>query len=115
MALRRLGYTEGQKFMIERRFAHGNLDRLPALAAELVKLRVDVILTETTPAALAAKQTTATIPIVMATGGDAVGSGLVASLAHPGRAVGPSAGSDGSVRQCSKSERLREGVRRDGP
>jgi putative tryptophan/tyrosine transport system substrate-binding protein len=83
-ALANLGYREAQNLVIERRYAGGNLERLPALAAELRDARVDVIVTETSPAALAAKQATTTIPIVMATGADAVRSGLVASLARPG-------------------------------
>jgi putative tryptophan/tyrosine transport system substrate-binding protein len=81
--LAELGYHETQNLMIERHYADG-LDRLPALAAELVRTQIDVIVTETTPAALAAKQATNTIPIVMATGGEAVTSGVVASLARPG-------------------------------
>jgi putative tryptophan/tyrosine transport system substrate-binding protein len=83
-ALADLGYRERHNLVIERRYAGHDLGRLPALAGELVQASVDVILTETTPAAFAAKQATATIPIVMATGGDAVRSGLVASLARPG-------------------------------
>ncbi len=82
--LRDLGYVEGQNVVIERRSAEGKLERLPALAAELVGLKVDVIVTGDTPAALAAKQTTSTIPIVFAAAADAAGSGLVASLARPG-------------------------------
>jgi putative ABC transport system substrate-binding protein len=83
-ALTDLGYREKQNLLIERRYASGDLERLQVLAAELVRAKVDVIVTETSPAALAAKKTTATIPIVMATSGDAVGSGLVESLARPG-------------------------------
>jgi ABC-type uncharacterized transport system substrate-binding protein len=79
-----LGYREGRNLVIERRYAAGDLDRLAILGADLVRANVDVIVTEATPAALAAKHVTARIPIVMATGGDAVGSGLVASLARPG-------------------------------
>ena len=82
--LRDLGYVEGKNIVIEPRYAEGKLDRLSDLAAELVSLKLDVIVTQGTPAAQAAKKATSTIPIVMATGGDAVGSGLVASLAHPG-------------------------------
>ena len=82
--LRDLGYVEGKNIVIESRYAEGKLERLPDLAAELVRLKVDIIVTQSTPAAQAAKKATTTIPIVMATGGDAVGSGLVASLAHPG-------------------------------
>src|SRR6266545_896295 len=83
-ALKELGYVEGQNISIIYRWAEENLDRLPALALELVQLKVDVIVTETTPAAQAAKKTTSAIPIVMVLSGDAVGAGLVASLARPG-------------------------------
>jgi putative ABC transport system substrate-binding protein len=82
--LRDLGYTEGQNIRIEFRWAEGRFERLPELAAELVRLKVDVLLTAGTPGPLAAKQATQTIPIVMASVGDAVASGLVTSLARPG-------------------------------
>ena len=82
--LRELGYLEGQNIVFEPRFAEGKTDRLPGLAAELVALKVDVIVTSGTPASLAAKQATLTIPIVMAQLADPVGSGLVASLGRPG-------------------------------
>jgi putative ABC transport system substrate-binding protein len=82
--LRELGWVEGQNIALEVRFAEGNADRLAALAADLVRRKVDVIATTTTPAALAAKQVTATIPIVIGLAADPVGSGIVASLAHPG-------------------------------
>jgi putative tryptophan/tyrosine transport system substrate-binding protein len=82
--LRDLGWIEGQNIVIEVRYAEGRTDQLPALAAELVRLKVDLIVTLTTPASLAAKQATATIPIVIGFVADPVGSGLVASLAHPG-------------------------------
>ena len=83
-ALRELGYVEGQNISITYRWAEEKLDRLPALAVELVKLDVDIIVTETTPAALAAKKATTSIPIVMALSGDPVGAGVVTSLARPG-------------------------------
>ncbi len=82
--LRELGYVEGKNIVIEWRHHEGKLDRLPALAAELVRLKVDVIVTAGPPATRAAKEATATIPIVMANDGDPVGTGLVASLARPG-------------------------------
>ena len=82
--MRALGYVEGQNLVLEYRGAEGQYERLPALAAELVQLKVDVLLVVNTPAALAAKDATTTIPIVMAGVGDPVGSGLVASLARPG-------------------------------
>jgi putative ABC transport system substrate-binding protein len=82
--LRDLGYVEGRNVVIEYRDAEGKLERLPALAAELVALRVDVIVAPGTPQALAVKQATRTLPIVFAVAGDPVGSGLVTSLARPG-------------------------------
>lgn len=82
--LRDLGYIEGQTIHLENRFAAWQRDRLPALAAELVQLQPGVIVTGTVPGVLAAKQATATIPIVMAVGGDLVEFGIVASLAQPG-------------------------------
>ena len=82
--LRDLGYIEGQNIRIEFRWAEGHRERLAELAADLVRLDVAVIVTESTPAALAAKQATQTIPIVTAAIGDPVAVGLVASLARPG-------------------------------
>ena len=82
--LRNLGYVDGKTIVIELRSAEGKLDRLPELAANLVNLKVDIIVTQGTPSAQAAKKATSTIPIVMATSGDAVGTGLVDSLARPG-------------------------------
>src|SRR5919201_822634 len=82
--LRDLGYVEGQNIRFEFRSAEGHLDRLPELAAELVRLKVDIIITWFTPTALAAKQATRQIPIVMAETGDPIGTGLVASLPRPG-------------------------------
>src|SRR5689334_13267683 len=79
-----LGYKEGQNIQIELRSGEGNLMALPALAAELVRLKVDVIVASETPAVLAAKRATSEIPIVMAPSGDPVGTGLIASLARPG-------------------------------
>jgi len=82
--LRALGYVEGQNLAIERRYSEGRDKRFPDLAAELIRLKVDVIVTSGTPATLAAKNATTTIPIVMAAVGDPVGVGLVGSLARPG-------------------------------
>jgi len=82
--LRELGYVEGKSFVIEYRSADGHDERFPALATELVRLKVDLILTRGTPAALAAKNATATIPVVITGVGDPVGQGVVASLARPG-------------------------------
>jgi len=82
--LHELGYAEGKNIFIEYRYAEGKLDRLPALAAELVRLKVDVIVAGSPQATRSAKQATSTIPIVMAFDDDPVGSGFVASLARPG-------------------------------
>jgi ABC-type uncharacterized transport system substrate-binding protein len=82
--LRELGYTEGQNLEIVYRSSDGRDERFSNLASELVRLRVDLILTRGTPAALAAKRATRTIPVVMAASADPVGSGLVASLGRPG-------------------------------
>jgi putative ABC transport system substrate-binding protein len=82
--LRDLGWVEGKSISIEYRYAEGQIDRLPALAADLVRLKVDVIVTVDTPPTQAAKQATSTIPIVIAVSADPVGAGLVSSLAHPG-------------------------------
>ena len=81
--LRELGYIEGQNITIEYRFAGGRVGQLPELAAELVRLKLDVIVTPGTPASVAAKQATSTIPIVFAGVADAVGAGLVADFARP--------------------------------
>ncbi len=81
--LRELGYVEGQNIVIEHRFAEGKVDRLPDLAAELVRLKVDIIVARTTPVVQAAKNATSTIPIVIAAA-DPVRLGFVASLARPG-------------------------------
>jgi putative ABC transport system substrate-binding protein len=82
--LRDLGYHEGQNLIVDYRWANSRYDDLPALLAELIALKVDIIVTHGTPGVLAAKQATSTIPIVIAVVGDAVASGLVASLARPG-------------------------------
>lgn len=82
--LKELGYNEGRNYVVEYRSADGQQARFPELAAELVGLPVDLIVTRGTPAARAAQQATTTIPIVMAAIGEALGSGVVASLARPG-------------------------------
>jgi putative tryptophan/tyrosine transport system substrate-binding protein len=82
--LSKLGWIEGKNIAIEYRFGEQKAERLPELAADLVRLKVDLIVTTSGPPALAAKKATTTIPIVMTTVGDPVGAGLVASLARPG-------------------------------
>lgn len=86
-ALTELGWAEGRNLAIEYRYAEGQFDRLPRMAADLVRMNVDLIVASPTPAALAARNATDTIPIVMVSVGDPVGLGLVASLANPGRNV----------------------------
>src|ERR1700681_1606208 len=83
-ALHELGYVEGKNVQLEVRWGNGEFERLPALAAELVQSKVDVIVAATSPSVLAARKATSTIPIVMPVSSDPVGDGLVASLAHPG-------------------------------
>jgi putative ABC transport system substrate-binding protein len=83
-ALRELGWVEGENVLFERRYAENRLERLPELAADLVRLKVDVIVASGTLAPLAAKRATSTIPIVMTAAGDPLGTGLVATLARPG-------------------------------
>ena len=82
--LRELGYIEGQTVVLEYRWAEGDEARFPHLAADLVRVKADVIVTWGTPATLAAKNATTTIPIVMASSGNPLGTGLIASLARPG-------------------------------
>jgi putative ABC transport system substrate-binding protein len=105
--LRELGYVEGQNVVIEYRSSDGRDERFPGLASELVGLKVDVILTRGTPAALAAKNATQTIPVVMAASADPVGSGLVASLGRPGGNVTGLSSADIEV-YAKRVELLRE-------
>jgi putative ABC transport system substrate-binding protein len=88
--LRKLGWTKGKNVIIEFRFAEQKPDRLPQLAAELVRLNVDVIVAPAGPSVLAAKEATKTIPIVMTNPADPVGEGMVASLTRPGELNSPS-------------------------
>src|SRR5262249_25477760 len=85
--LRERGYSEGRNLVFERRFSEGHAERFPAFAVEMGQLQVDCIIAITTPAALAVKHATTTIPVVMTTAIDPVGAGLVASLARPGGTV----------------------------
>jgi len=82
--LAEFGYVEGSNTEFEARFSNGQFDRMAVLADDLARSQVDIIIAQSTPAALAAKKVTSTIPIVVTSSGDAVGSGLVASLARPG-------------------------------
>jgi putative ABC transport system substrate-binding protein len=109
--LRDLGYVEGRSLVIENRDAEGKWERLPDLAAELVALKVDVIVATHTPGALAATQATTTLPIVFAAVGDPVTSGLVSSLARPGGNVtGTSGGAPELIGKCL--EQLKQAVPR---
>jgi putative ABC transport system substrate-binding protein len=105
--LREYGYVEGQNLIIESRWANGKLDRLPELAAELIGLQVEVIVTGGTPAVIAAKQTTSTIPIVAASADNLVEAGVVASLARPGGNVTGSTRVDADF-SAKRLELLRE-------
>jgi ABC-type uncharacterized transport system substrate-binding protein len=108
-ALHDLGWVEGRTFVLESRFADGKSDRLPAIAAELVRQPVDLLLTGSSPAALAAKRATSTIPIVMVTTGDPVRDGIVASLARPGGNV-TGVTSVGQALDVKRLELIREAV-----
>jgi len=107
--LRELGWLEGRDVVIEYRWAEGRSERFAEIAAEFVRLKVDVILTHNTPTVLAAKQATSVIPIVFATAGDPIGSGLVATLARPGGNV-TGVSSQGSDTTGKRLELLREVV-----
>src|SRR5712692_7055057 len=87
VGLRELGYVEGKTIVIEWRFAEGTYERLPALVAELVRLKIDVLVAPGSPAISAARKATGTIPIVMAPSGDPIGAGFIASLARPGENI----------------------------
>lgn len=112
--LARLGYIDGRNVVFERRFADGRPERLAELAAELVAGEVDIIVAQTTTGAIAAKRLTSTIPIVFTSSGDAVGSGLVASLARPGgNATGNSfLGTELAVKQLELLRELAPAARR---
>jgi len=108
--LRELGWVEGQNIVIDYRFAEGRLDRLPDLAAELVRLKVDVIVSLGTQGVTAAKNATETIPIVMIAVRDPVGAGLIASLARPGGNVTGVSGYAGLETVAKQLELLKETV-----
>lgn len=112
--LAKLGWVEGRNLSIEYRSANGSFDKLPALADELERLRVDVIVSFVTQASVAAKDATKTIPIVIVGVGDPVGSKLVASLARPGGNVtgNSSASIDIIGKQLQLLRELRPGVKR---
>ena len=103
-----LGWVEGQNVGIDYRFAEGRFDRLPDLAAELLRLKADVIVAGATPAAVAAKKATGTIPIVMVGVGDPIGLGLIASLARPGGNVTGTSFSIGSLASGKGLELFKE-------
>jgi putative ABC transport system substrate-binding protein len=105
-----LGYIEGQNLVLESRFAQGQYERLPALAAELVQVGVEVMVTVTTPAAHAAKDATTTIPIVMASVSNPVERGLIASLARPGGNLTGVANSPGQGLSGKLLELLKDAV-----
>ena len=108
--LRELGWVEGQNIVIDYRYAEGRVDRLPDLAAELVRLKVDLIVSEGTQGVTAARNATETIPIVMITVRDPVGTGLIASLARPGGNVTGMSGSAGLEIVAKQLELLKETV-----
>jgi putative ABC transport system substrate-binding protein len=108
--LRELGWVEGQNIVIDYRFAEGRIDRLPDLAAELVRLKVDVIVSLGTQGVTAAKNATETIPIVMIAVRDPVGAGLIASLARPGGNVTGVSGYAGLETVAKQLELLKETV-----
>jgi putative ABC transport system substrate-binding protein len=108
--LRELGYVEGQNIAIEYRFAEGRPERLPGFAAELLGLKVDIIVTPNPTATQAAQQATRTVPIVMLGVADPVGSGLVASLARPGGNITGLSGTASSGLEGKRLELLREAV-----
>jgi putative tryptophan/tyrosine transport system substrate-binding protein len=106
--LRRLGYRVGENVVIEYRFADGELDRLPALAADLIRLGVDIIVSGNNVNTVAAMKATTTIPIVMASSADPVSAGLVASLARPGGNVTGIAQDTGGEQHAKRLELLKD-------
>lgn len=110
-ALADLGYVEGNNVVLEMRFAEGRQDRFPELVAELIKLKVDVIVTGSAPGAIAAKRATSTVPIVFAGVIDPIAPGIVTSLARPGGNItGATYGAGGSAVAGKWLELLKEAV-----
>jgi ABC-type uncharacterized transport system substrate-binding protein len=110
--LRELGYVEGRNITFERRFAEGRLERLRTLAEELVRLKVDLIVTGSNPVIAAVKQATATIPVVMGVSRDPVRAGFIVSLARPGRNITGLANDPAPEIQSKNLELLKEAVPR---
>jgi len=108
--LRQLGYIEGQSIAVELRYANGNLDRMPDLAAELIRLKVDVIVSGTEQGTRAAQQATKSTPIVLAASGDPVVSGFVASLARPGGNITGTTSATSSETTRKRVELIKETV-----
>jgi putative ABC transport system substrate-binding protein len=108
--LRQLGYTEGQNIEVEFRYADGNLDRMPDLVAELVRLKVEVIVSGTEQGTRAAQQATKSTPIILTASGDPVASGFVASLARPGGNITGTTSSTASETTRKRVELLKETV-----
>ena len=108
--LRELGYVEGQNIVVEYRYADGNLDRMADLAAELIRLKVDVIVSGTEQGTRAAQQATKSTPIVLAASGDPVASGFAASLARPGGNITGTTSSGSSETVRKRLELLKEAV-----
>src|SRR3982074_3054462 len=106
--LQALGYEEGRNLTVERRYAHGQADRFPEFAAEMVRLKVDIIIVTTTPAALAVQKATTTLPVVFPNAISPVESGVVASLAHPGGNVTGGAAQT-AARGATRLDILQEG------
>jgi putative tryptophan/tyrosine transport system substrate-binding protein len=109
-ALREMGYVEGRNLVVERRFAAFKYDRLPELAADLVRLKPDVIVTSGNPSIAALKRATTTVPVVMAWSVDPVGAGLIASLARPGGNITGTSLTPGPEFIAKQLETLKEAV-----
>lgn len=113
--LRELKYVEGTNILLQYRWADAKFDRLPALAAELVSLKPDIIVTAGTQPTIAVKQATSTIPIVVGGAGDLVGAGIVASLARPGGNVTGSTNIDPDLTTRHTQREYSQALARGGP